>query len=306
MLGLKTKKIQQRLFFGFCFVLSLFRKTNGRENGPDVVKVFVSEGEDVILPCSVNNKENIESKLFDWRKDEQKHVLRYDAGLHDNNGPSGQDEQFKGRVSLFKEQLKFGNASIIIRNTEVNDSGDYICDFPLLQPTQKFYIKLIVGAPPEPFITVLNITEQGVVLQCVVQCAFPEPTLQWRNSDGHILPAEKTQVSKRGGRYDVILQTTVTKTPTNCFTCEVRQEEIGHIVHRNITLPEKLFESCHSAGLFLGGLLAGVLILAVVETVVLLVGRNYITIVWKNGSQQQGTGSSNTAAEPLRSGVEMT
>uniref|UniRef100_A0A7N6BM65 Ig-like domain-containing protein n=1 Tax=Anabas testudineus TaxID=64144 RepID=A0A7N6BM65_ANATE len=306
MLGLKTKKIQQRLFFWFCFILSEFRKTNGRENGPDVVKVVVFEGEDVILPCSVNNKENIESKLFDWRKDGQKEVFRYDGGLHDNNGLSGQDEQFKGRVSLFKEQLKFGNASIIIRNTEVTDSGDYTCDFPLLQPTQKFYIKLIVGAPPEPLITVLKITEQGVVLQCVVQWAFPEPTLQWRNSDGHILPAEKTQVSKRGGRYDVILQTTVTKTPTNCFTCEVRQEEIGHIVHRNITLPEKLFESCHSAGLFLGGLLAGVLILAVVGTVVLLVGRNYITIAWKNGSQQQGTDSSNTAAEPLRSGVEMT
>ncbi len=112
--------------------------------GPEVIKV--KEGSDATLPCSLSTKENITSKLFDWKKDGQKEVFLYDAGIHYNNGRSGQDEQFKGRVSHFPDELKYGNASIIIRNMKVADSGNYICIFPRLQPERKiFHIKLDVG-----------------------------------------------------------------------------------------------------------------------------------------------------------------
>ena len=87
--------------------------------------------------------------LFDWRKngqkDGQKEVFLYDDGEHYNNGRQGQDEQFKGRVSHFQDQLMNGNASIKIQNTKMADSGSYSCDFPHLQPSQTFYIELVVG-----------------------------------------------------------------------------------------------------------------------------------------------------------------
>ena len=114
--------------------------------GPAVIKVTVEEGSDVVLPCVLSSKENLEPKLFDWKRDDQKEVFLYDAGIHYNNGLSGQDEQFKGRISHFPEELRNGNASIMIRNTKVADSGDYTCDFPRLQPKrQKLHIKLVVG-----------------------------------------------------------------------------------------------------------------------------------------------------------------
>lgn len=70
----------------------------------------------------------------------------YDAGDHYNKGRQDiQDEQFKGRVSHFPEQLEFGNASIIIKNTKMTDSGTYSCKFPKLQPAQIFYINLVIG-----------------------------------------------------------------------------------------------------------------------------------------------------------------
>ena len=112
---------------------------------PDPVKVIVEEGSDVILPCSLSSKENIQSKLFDWKKDDQQEVFFYDAGMHYNNGRAGQDVQFRGRVSHFPEGLKSGNASITIRNTKMADSGDYTCVFPRLQPRQIFHIQLVVG-----------------------------------------------------------------------------------------------------------------------------------------------------------------
>ncbi|XP_051263173.1 butyrophilin subfamily 2 member A1-like isoform X5 [Dicentrarchus labrax] len=213
----------------------------GHETGPAVVRVVVEEGSDVVLPCSLSSKENIVDKLFDWRKDGQKkkkEVFMYDAGDHSNNG---QDEQFKGRVSHFSDQLKNGNASIKIRDTKISDSGKYTCDFPRLQPSQTFYIELVVeltikdrsgeitGASPDPYIRILNPTEDGALLQCEVRGASPKPKVEWKDSAGNILPAEETQVSDRGGRYYVTLLTTVTK--TDHYRCVVTQEEIHHQTH---------------------------------------------------------------------------
>ncbi|KAA8578145.1 hypothetical protein FQN60_000068, partial [Etheostoma spectabile] len=111
--------------------------------------ITVKEDSDVVLPCSLSTK-NITSELFDWRKvaqknEVQKEVYMYDNGTHYNSGLDGQSEEFKGRVSHFQDELKHGNASIIIRNTKISDSGDYSCDFPKLQTPQTFYVKLVVG-----------------------------------------------------------------------------------------------------------------------------------------------------------------
>ncbi|XP_039654164.1 V-set domain containing T-cell activation inhibitor 1-like isoform X2 [Perca fluviatilis] len=121
--------------------------TSDQLNKPTVITV--EGGTDAVLPCSLSTKENIEFKLFDWKKDAQKddglkEVFLYDAGIHYNNGRDGQSEEFKGRVSHFTEEVKHGNASIIIRNTKISDSGEYTCDFPRLQPPQIFHIKLVV------------------------------------------------------------------------------------------------------------------------------------------------------------------
>ncbi|XP_044039833.1 V-set domain-containing T-cell activation inhibitor 1-like isoform X6 [Siniperca chuatsi] len=277
----------------------------GHEHGPGVVKVVVKEGSDVILPCSLSTKENIESKIFDWKKDGQKEVFLYDAGYHYNNGRPGQDEQFKGRVSHFQDELKHGNASIIIRNMKLTDSGGYTCAFPLLQPESKIHIELVVGAAPEPHVTIVDVTEFGVLLQCDVRGAFPQPKLQWQDSDGNILRAEEPQVSERGDHYDITLQTAVTKTKTNCFHCVVEQEDIGHKISANITVREKLFEDTCSKVAVTGGLVGFVLgAVAVGVVLALLVAAKCITIRRNKGSPQQRNGSCNgPSALPLNAPV---
>ncbi|XP_049893531.1 uncharacterized protein LOC126385698 isoform X2 [Epinephelus moara] len=109
-------------------------------NGPTVISVY--EGDAAPLPCSLSTKKNIESEMFEWKKDGQKEVFLYDAGTI--NGRAGQSEEFIGRVFHFPDNLKHGDASITIRNTKVTDSGNYTCDFPHLQPRQTFHIELEV------------------------------------------------------------------------------------------------------------------------------------------------------------------
>ena len=105
----------------------------------------MEQDSDAVLPCLISTKENITGKLFDWKKDGQKEVFMYDAGSHYNNGRTGQDEQFNGRVSHFQDQLQNGNASIKITKTKMADNGTYRCHFPDLQPSQTSIIELLVG-----------------------------------------------------------------------------------------------------------------------------------------------------------------
>ncbi|XP_030275833.1 myelin-oligodendrocyte glycoprotein-like isoform X2 [Sparus aurata] len=122
--------------FGQCEVLSACRSAG--------FKVAMKEGSDAVLPCLISTAENIVEKIFDWEKDGQR-VFIYRLGSHSNNGHTGQDEQFRGRVSHFQDQLKKGNASIKIQNVKMADSGNYSCIFPQLQLRETFYIQLVVG-----------------------------------------------------------------------------------------------------------------------------------------------------------------
>ena len=96
---------------------------------------------------------------------------------------------------------------------------------------------MFTGAAPKPYVTSLDQTKHWALLQCKVRGAFPKPKLHWQDSDGKVLPAEEPQISERGGRYDVSLQTTVTSTTTNRFNCVAKQEDIRHVIAAEIYVP---------------------------------------------------------------------
>ncbi|XP_070848535.1 butyrophilin-like protein 10 isoform X2 [Chaetodon trifascialis] len=278
----------------FVFLLTLAERVTGQQHGPGV-KVVAVEGGDAILPCSLSTKQNIQPELFDWKKDGQE-VFLYDAGIHYNNGRTGQDEQFKGRVSHFEEDLKHGNASIIIRAAKMTDSGNYTCAFPHLQPSaQTVHVELVVGASPKPSISILDQTKDWSLLQCEVQGASPKPKVEWKDSAGNLLPAEELQASSRGDRHYITVLTTVTK--TDRVRCVVTQEEIHHqteaetYVFISGSLCEDLSNKVDIGWLLLAGVLGAVILVAVLFV---LVATKCITIRRNKGSSQQSKDSPST------------
>ncbi|MEQ2159950.1 hypothetical protein GOODEAATRI_028461 [Goodea atripinnis] len=100
-------------------LLTFTGKTFGDK--PDQTPITIKEDENVILPCSFST--SLTDKRIDWKKDGED-VFLYEMG---EVNPSSQDEQFKGRISHFPDEVKSGNASITIKQAKVSDSGTYTC-----------------------------------------------------------------------------------------------------------------------------------------------------------------------------------
>ncbi|XP_030275778.1 programmed cell death 1 ligand 1-like isoform X2 [Sparus aurata] len=283
------------LFYLCSYLLAL---TEGIvEQGSGYTKVVVEEGTDAVLPCMPSTKENIIAKIFDWKKDGQKDVFMYDSG--DSKANRGQDQQFKGRVSHFPDELMNGNASLKIHDTKVTDSGIYSCIIPHLQ-SQTFNIELVVerllrdrsgetpGASPRPYITTLKAADGQLQLQCEVPGASPKPEVQWLDSAGTLLPAEKLQDTERENHFYITVLTTVTKTDN--FRCVATQEEIRHQTFAETYVPfsEKLREDCSTKEItgWLGGFVLGAAVLAAVQA--LLVATKRVTVTCKPGPRHLG------------------
>ncbi|KAL1023486.1 hypothetical protein UPYG_G00041380 [Umbra pygmaea] len=227
--------------------------------------VVAVAGDDVILPCTLRNSFNpinAVDETVEWQRLDlkPKEVHFYRNRNDDNNGI--QNENYKGRTSVFKEEMKNGNLSLKLRNVTVSDAGNYTCFFPTLKsPDRKDLVQLIVGAVSRPVISIVGF--MGVVLQCEVKGLIYIPEVTWLDSDGNILPDGPTETQTDSeGRYTVRGEVTVQKTDNNTFTCRVNQQQINLMMETQIHVPDHMFpeprQSCWSSWCL--GILIGVLI----------------------------------------------
>uniref|UniRef100_A0A3B1IXN1 Ig-like domain-containing protein n=1 Tax=Astyanax mexicanus TaxID=7994 RepID=A0A3B1IXN1_ASTMX len=80
-------------------------------------------GEDLVLPCSLQPSISAEGMMVEWsRLHETDTLVHLYEDYKDRNGD--QMESYRGRTALFKEELKKGNASLIL---SPSDEGAYQC-----------------------------------------------------------------------------------------------------------------------------------------------------------------------------------
>ncbi|XP_075869354.1 CD276 antigen homolog isoform X2 [Nelusetta ayraudi] len=207
---------------GVCLLLSCLAAVSGDD--VPVISIKTNESSEVLLSCFLDIRE----KKFDWKVNDTKEVFFYDPDDGGNvygQGKGDQDPQFKGRVKLFDEGLKSGNASIVIQKALVKDTGNYECFYihGNGKKTTKSRISLTVGACPKPYIHV-----DMSNLKCEIEGAFPEPTIEWQNSARKPIKdaVEIKSQQKEDGRFDKIWEINVTQ--SGIYYCVVTQEEICH------------------------------------------------------------------------------
>ncbi|XP_047423827.1 CD276 antigen-like [Mugil cephalus] len=123
--------------------------------------------ESCILPCSFTLGSNV---VIHW------HQLKAEGlpvhSFNDNQDQLGdQDQNFRGRTSLFKDQISRGNASLQLTGVKVQDEGRYRC----YTGNKESYINLKVDAPVHE----VNIVQEGNRITCSSNLNYPEPELTW-------------------------------------------------------------------------------------------------------------------------------
>ncbi|TKS92504.1 V-set domain-containing T-cell activation inhibitor 1 [Collichthys lucidus] len=85
--------------------------------------IELRSGEDAVLPCNLAPSYDMQGLRVEWTRD-GKEVHLYREG---NDDLRDQDKSFKGRTSLFREEITGGNISLKLSNATAEDSGIYTC-----------------------------------------------------------------------------------------------------------------------------------------------------------------------------------
>eukprot|EP00064_Thunnus_orientalis_P022227 superscaffoldBa00007314_g22414 len=129
---------------------------------------------------------------------------------------------YRGRTSLFTDELKQGNISLKLSKVKLSDEGKYKC------------------AASSPVISLAGVDRDrgGVVLQCESKGWYPQPEVFWLDGEGNLLSAGPTEtVRGPDDLYTVSSKGTVEKRHNNNVTCRVQQNNTNQIRETHIIVP---------------------------------------------------------------------
>ncbi|XP_075948456.1 myelin-oligodendrocyte glycoprotein-like [Anarhichas minor] len=142
-----------------CSLFTLFVPGNtALKDQPQVIgsrqPIVAVLGDDVILPCHLEPKFNVEGLTVEWSLPDLKpdpadplsrveyvHLYR-----HRHEVPDMKIRSYARRTALFTDELKDGNISLKISNVTLADQGRYRCFIPKLNsPVDQSVVQLVVA-----------------------------------------------------------------------------------------------------------------------------------------------------------------
>ncbi|XP_071017402.1 butyrophilin subfamily 2 member A1-like [Oncorhynchus clarkii lewisi] len=229
-----------------CLILLHLLHTAGSERfevlGPTDPIVAVA-GDDIILPCYLKPNISAEDMTVDWLNLDflDGRVFRYQNHriIQEDQIPS-----YRGRTSLYEEELWRGNTSLKLTRVQGTDEGHYKCLIQSKSWYDDFTVQVLVKAVgSKPVVSIEGHREGGMGLLCESEGWHPEPELVWLDSKGVHLSARTLETHRDfKGFYRVKQHVIVQETDTNRFTCRVQQSRINEKMETEIHLPSELFD----------------------------------------------------------------
>uniref|UniRef100_A0A4W6G5B5 Ig-like domain-containing protein n=1 Tax=Lates calcarifer TaxID=8187 RepID=A0A4W6G5B5_LATCA len=157
-----------------------------------------------------------------------------------------QDQHFRGRTSLFKDQISRGNASLQLTGVEVQDQGRYRCFTSTMRGNKDSFINLRVGNR----------------IICSSEGIYPEPDLTWstRPPSNLNLQNQPTIQQTEQQLYNISSSLILSDSETDLiYICTIRTLQLTH----SLSVSEKSTN--------VGAIIGGVVILVVAAAVIFLV-----------------------------------
>uniref|UniRef100_A0A8C2FNR6 Ig-like domain-containing protein n=1 Tax=Cyprinus carpio TaxID=7962 RepID=A0A8C2FNR6_CYPCA len=194
--------------FIFLTLLIISGITYSRSDRYEVVgpadTVFAVAGEDVILPCSVKPNISVVDMKVRWSRLDLKDFLVHLYEDHKDRN-TDQIQSYRGRTKLNHQELQRGNASLKLSSVQVSDEGRYKC---FIQSKSWFDDANVdvsveaVGRPPVITVDGFDHSER-LSLQCESEGWYPEPVLEWLDSEGVRLSSETTEMQRNTDGFSV-------------------------------------------------------------------------------------------------------
>ncbi|XP_046707077.1 butyrophilin subfamily 1 member A1-like [Silurus meridionalis] len=223
---------------------------NVMESKAELLQVVGSEaplvavaGEDLVLPCFIKAKTSAVDMTVEWYKLDKESSLVHLYKDHDDANEN-QAQTYRGRTSVFKEELQKGNTSLKLSVLRVSDEGDYRCLVENKSMSSETTVHVIVEVQgSQPVITMESYDNSGGInLVCESRGWKPEPEVLWLDREGDTLPAEDTQIHRDAEGFSVKRRITVYDySNSNRFYCRLMQKH--HMMETTVVINSPFFSS---------------------------------------------------------------
>ncbi|MBN3292679.1 BT1A1 protein, partial [Polypterus senegalus] len=186
--------------------------------------VLAFYGKDVILSASLSPTVSAEGFEVRWfRNDFDSPVLLY-QNLQIRS--EHQIQAYKGRATLFVEELVSGNVSLRLQNVRVSDGGLYRCFVDSGSYDEEAHITLNVealGSPP--LISMSSTEDQQTRLECSSEKWSSQPEVTWRDMNGVDVTSQSTLTVQRDDEGLLRVSSVIPiKWEFNVFSCLMRSD----------------------------------------------------------------------------------
>ncbi|KAG2459737.1 BT1A1 protein, partial [Polypterus senegalus] len=184
--------------------------------------IFALLGEDVTLPATLSPPLSAQGFEVRWvRNDLQSVVLLY---WNLQIRPEHRMLVYKGRTSLFPEELVSGNVSLRLQDVRVSDSGLYRCLVTSERWNEDTHLTLnveVIGT--QPSISISSTEDQQTRLECSSEKWSSRPEVTWRDMNGVDVTSQSTITVQRNDEGLLRVSSVIPiKWEFNIFSCLMR------------------------------------------------------------------------------------
>uniref|UniRef100_A0A3B3V4Y8 Ig-like domain-containing protein n=1 Tax=Poecilia latipinna TaxID=48699 RepID=A0A3B3V4Y8_9TELE len=139
---------------------------------------------------------------------------------HNKDQLGKQNQNFKNRTSLILDQISTGNASLLLKEVNIQDEGRYKCYTSTSTGYKESFINLQTEAP----VSDIRIHQDGNRITCSSEGIYPQPELTWSTEPpSNTTLNETTRIQKTEDQlYNISSSLTGPDGPDLIYSCSIR------------------------------------------------------------------------------------
>ncbi|XP_032903494.1 butyrophilin subfamily 1 member A1-like, partial [Amblyraja radiata] len=204
--------------------------------------VVAMVGEDALLECQKVPDTSLDALEVRWFTTSPESMVHLYTNGQDR--AEVQDEAYRGRTELFREEFPHGNASLKLKRVKVSDAGMYTCSISTPTSHQQEALRLQVeGFGLRPWIRLEESTTQGVRVVCKSDGWFPKPEIRWLDGSGQDVTERSDTLftENPSGMFTVHSHIDVTSDSVNRYSCYIWSKMLGKTRETHLQISDELF-----------------------------------------------------------------